>query len=97
MSEGTYPDLYKIAKITPLYKAKDKRLFVNYRPVSVLPSVSKVLERLMYNRMYGFFTDCDILVSNQYGFRSGHSTVLVVSELYGNIIKGLDKVNTHWW
>ena len=63
MSEGAYPGLYKIAKITPLYKAKDKYLFVNYRPVSVLISVSKVLERLMYNRMYDFFTDCEILVS----------------------------------
>ena len=50
LQEGLFPDELKIANVIPLYKCDDPKLFNNYRPVSVLPSVSKVFARIMYNR-----------------------------------------------
>ena len=48
---GVFPDELKIARVIPLFKSGDAMLFSNYRPVSVLPVFSKILERLMYNRL----------------------------------------------
>ena len=50
ISNGIVPDQMKIARVVPLFKADDQSLFTNYRPVSVLPSFSKFLERIIYNR-----------------------------------------------
>ena len=54
MEIGTVPDACKIAKVVPIYKAKDKELFTNYRPISLLPSVSKLLEKIIHKRVYYF-------------------------------------------
>ena len=51
---GIVPDEMKIARVIPLFKAGDHSLFANYRPVSVLPSFSKFLERVVYNRLLNF-------------------------------------------
>ena len=51
---GCFPDKLKVAKVIPLYKGDDKRLLNNYRPISVLPAFSKILERLMYKRLLDF-------------------------------------------
>lgn len=51
IEEGIVPDDLKIAKIIPVYKSDDKNTVSNYRPISVLPAFSKVLERLVYNRL----------------------------------------------
>ena len=48
---GTYPQQLKIAKATPIFKANDKELFSNYRPMSLLPSISKIFESIMYKRL----------------------------------------------
>ena len=54
MEIGTVPDACKIAKVVPIYKAKDKELFANYRPISLLPSISKLLEKIIHKRVYYF-------------------------------------------
>ena len=51
ISNGIVPDEMKIARVIPLYKSGDRELIVNYRPVSILPSFSKFLERVIYNRL----------------------------------------------
>ena len=51
LENGVFPDDLKIAKVTPIYKAGDNGDISNYRPISVLPCFSKILERLMYNRL----------------------------------------------
>ena len=66
---GIVPSKLKIAKVIPIYKTKYPALFSNYRPLSLLPVFSKVLERLMYNRLYNFLTEHNILSMNQFGFR----------------------------
>lgn len=57
----------------------------NYRPISILPSLSKILERIMYNRVYDFFTTNYLFNPDQYGFRKLHSTDLALSQLYDRI------------
>ena len=52
LEKGVFPDDLKIAKVTPIYKAGDSSDLSNYRPISVLPCFSMILERLMYNRLY---------------------------------------------
>ncbi len=56
LKEGLYPDSMKTAKVIPLYKSKDSTLSVNYRPVSLLPVISKVLEKVVHKRLYSFLT-----------------------------------------
>ena len=58
---GIVPDACKIAKVTPIYKSKDKESFTNYRPISLLPSLSKVLEKVVHKRVYHFMNKNKIL------------------------------------
>ena len=71
---GVFPDKMKIAKIIPLFKSGIKTEFNNYRPISLLPQLSKILEKLYNNRLSKFVTNSNILNSCQYGFREGFST-----------------------
>ena len=68
-SSGIFPDVLKIAKICPIHKNGDKDLFANYRPISILPSFSKIFEKAVYNRLLQFLDRNLTLVNNQYGFR----------------------------
>ena len=65
-------------------------LFCNYRPVSVLPVFSKILERLMYNRLISFINKHKLLFNFQFGFREGHSTNLALIYLVDKISNSLD-------
>ena len=58
---GVVPNELKLAKVLPLFKADSKVVFSNYRPVSILPVMSKILEKLMYNRLLSFLNKHDIL------------------------------------
>ena len=63
-----------IARVVPLFKAGDKSIFSNYRPISVLPSFSKIKENRVYNRLIDYLSKYKILSDNQFGFRKHHST-----------------------
>ena len=63
LQEGVFPDELKIANVIPLFKSDDPELFNNYRPVSLLCTVSKVFERIMYNRLLSFLDEYKILFS----------------------------------
>ena len=56
IEKGVFPDALKIARVTPLFKGGDPSNISNYRPISVLPRFSKILERIMYNRLYKYLT-----------------------------------------
>ena len=81
----------KIARITPIFEADDKLLMSNYRPVSVLPVFSKILERLMYNRLLHYLQVNDLLCSNQFGFREKHSTYMALARLMDSITNELEQ------
>ncbi len=67
---GIVPQKLKIAKIVPVYKNGDRSLPINYRPISLLPTFSKLLEKLMYERLMSFVNKFNFLSECQYGFRT---------------------------
>lgn len=90
LNSGLFPNYFKIAIIHPIHKAGDKKTPNNYRPISVLPTLSKILERLMNNRLTKFLDKYNILSQNQYGFISGRSTEGAVSSLTEYLVRQLD-------
>ena len=87
---GIFPAELKIARVIPLFKSEDPGCFSNYRPVSVLPLFSKILERLMYQRLLSFINKHNILYSFQFGFREMHSPNLALMVLVDRISKALE-------
>ena len=90
LSTGIVPDDLKIAKVVPIFKKDNPQVFGNYRPVSVLPCFSKLLERIVYNRTYDFLSKNDVLYCKQYGFRTNHSTYMAVLDFVNEINKAFD-------
>ena len=75
LDSGIVPDELKIAKVVPIYKAADNTILNNYRPISLLSAFSKVLEKIMFDKIMNFLNFKNILYKHQYGFRSKHSTI----------------------
>ena len=93
LGSGIFPDDMTIARVIPLYKAKKKDLFTNYRSVSLLPQFSKILEKIYYSRLDKFISNHDILSNSQYGFRQIMSTNLALLELVEELTLSIDKKN----
>ena len=91
MQEGIFPDNMKVAIIKPIYKGKSKTEIVNYRPVSLLPVISKVLEKVIQTRIMNFFLRNKVLSEGQYGFRKGRSTSDAILDFTGNILENMNK------
>ena len=68
MEEGLVPTDMKLAKVVPIFKSKDSKLFNNYRPISLLPSISKIMEKIMHRRLYHFLQLHNLLYTEQFGF-----------------------------
>ena len=85
--QGVFPKVLKIAVIKPLFKAKDPSFFNNYRPISLLSVFSKIIERLMYNRLLTFINKQKIFNKLQFGFRNNHSTFMALIE---NLVNALN-------
>lgn len=91
---GIFPDALKISKVKPIYKKGDESSLNNYRPISVLPTISKVIERVMYNQLYMYFNCNNLLCEQQYGFRPKHSTEYAAVKLVDRIINNMDNNKT---
>ena len=70
IAQGIFPDQMKIAEVVPLYKGKSTDELVNYRPISLLLTISKLLEKIIYKRLIKFIDKYKILYESQYGFHS---------------------------
>ena len=81
IKEGVFPDSYKIAEVIPLFKGGDKEDRSCYRPISLLPTISKILERVLAKRVIKFLTKFDILSDDQFGFRAKFSTEYVIMDI----------------
>eukprot|EP00732_Lithocolla_globosa_P001514 Lithocolla_globosa_v1_NODE_768_length_3315_cov_5.115644.p2 type:complete len:243 gc:universal NODE_768_length_3315_cov_5.115644:1438-710(-) len=81
----------KLARITAIHKAGDVNIPSNYRPISVLSTLSKILERLVHTRLTSFFQSNNIFSSKQYGFRQNMNTELALTNFYQNLINQLDQ------
>ena len=90
LMSGIFPDKVKLAKVIPLYKKRDPAIADNYCPISLLPTLSKVLEKNVYNQLFTYFSDKELFYPSQNGFRRGHSTELPATELIDLIIQKFD-------
>ena len=91
LKTGICPDQLKIAKVVPILKKGDKTTFNNYRPISLLPAISKVIEIIIFNQLSEYLENNKLLNSSQYGFRSGHSTDYAALELIDRLITQMDR------
>ena len=91
LSSGIVPEQMKVARVIPLFKSGTLTLFTNYRPVSVLPTFSKFLERIVYKPFDSFLNKYKILSCNQYGFRKNHSTAYALLQLYDKLSNAIDQ------
>ena len=77
LTTGIFPNDWKVARVTPSYKDDVKTNPNNCRPISVLPIVSKLIERIVFNQLYAFLMRHDLLADAQSGFRPYHSTLAI--------------------
>ena len=91
IEQGIFPDSLKIAKVTPIFKSGDKENVSNYRPIYILPVFSKVLERIMYNRVYNQLDSKDLLYEKQFGFQRNNSTEHAILQLKRDITDSFEK------
>ena len=92
-SSGIFPSLLKTAKVIPVHEKDSKLDFSNYHPISLLSNTETFLVRLMYNRIYKFFSNNNLIYSLQFGFKQKYSTVHALISLTENIRKNLDEGN----
>ena len=90
---GIFPGISKIGQITPIFKKGDPQLMQNYRPISTLPCLGKIFEKVIYTRLYKFCISKKIIYENQFGFRSHHSTTHAVNYSIDKIIHNIENKN----
>ena len=88
---GVFPDCFKIAEVIPLFKGGEKEDKNCYRPISLLPTISKIFERVLATRLISFFTKFNVLSKDQFGFRAKFSTEYAIADIYDKLINNLDK------
>ena len=94
LEQGVFPNALKITKIVPIHKGDSMFVMSNYRPISLLPIFSKILEKLMYTRVMEFILKYNILFENQFGFQKGMSTEFAINALVNNIVQCLENKQT---
>jgi hypothetical protein len=90
MESGVFPHLLKKTKVIPIYKAESKMLASNYRPISLLPILGKLFEKIIYSRLISFIKKYNVLYRRQYGFQKGMSTEYALIDIQENILKSLE-------
>ena len=80
INTGIFPTEWKIARVTPIFKKGKKNDLNNYRPISVIPTVAKIFEKIVYDQLFSYFNDKKLLAPCQSGFRSFHSTLTALTE-----------------
>ena len=89
-TSGVYPDNFKISKTIPIFKKGSRLETSNYRPISLLSNINKILEKLMHSRLYKFLETFNCIYELQFGFREKHSTNHALISITENIRKSLD-------
>lgn len=91
LSTGIFPNKLKKSTITPIYKAGDKQIVSNYRPITILPNFSKIFEKIIYIRIETFVQRHNILSQNQFGFQKKKSTNDAILSTVQTIIKAKEE------
>ena len=87
---GVFPDGWKRANVVPIHKKNDKQTISNYRPISLLPICSKIFERIIFNTLYKYLDENNLLTTNQSGFRSNDSCVHQLIKITHDIYQAFD-------
>ena len=93
LENGVFPKILKLGSITPIYKKGDPRQLDNYRPVSTLPIFGKILEKIIYNRLYDYLLAVNAIFDCQFGFRKMHSTYHAVNYSVNHILTNVESRN----
>ena len=88
---GKFPTILKIAKVIPIHKKGDKSECDNYRPISLISNISKLLEKLVHERLYSFLEKEKLLFEGQYGFRNKRSTTDALTDITERVRNACDK------
>ena len=88
---GEFPQEFRNADIIPVHKKNEKSDKTNYRPISILPNLSKIYEKLIYDQLYDYFDK--ILLPSQFGFRKGYSSQNCLLAMLENFKKFADDGN----
>lgn len=91
LCSGKVPAPLKLAKVIPVYKKNNKHLIENYRPISLLPIFSKIIERIVYKRLYNYLSENDLLIKEQFGFRPSFSTEAALLHTLEQIISSIER------
>ena len=78
---GKFPERLKIAKVIAIHKKDETNVFNNYRPISLLPVLSKIYEKVVFTQLYQYLTTHNLLFDSQHGFRENYSTETATIEL----------------
>ena len=94
LETGIFPDQWKEANVTPVHKKNDKQIISNYRPISLLPTLAKLFERIIFKNLYQYLNVNNLITKNQPGFRPGDSCtnqlLSLVHEIHENFDCGLE-------
>ena len=88
---GIFPDRLKFAEIKPLFKKGKIREVSIYQPISLLPSFSKIIEKIIHRRLYKYLTGNNLLAGEQFDFREKANTEIATQTFLNNILTSLDK------
>ena len=94
INTGVFPNKLKLAKVIPILKKDDPTYVTNYRPISLLPTISKVIDKIFATQLSDYFEENNLFAPNQYGFRMGHSTEHAALDLVDRIVTQMDKNET---
>ena len=87
---GVFPEQMKIAKVIPLFKKGDKLDPSNYRPISLLSTLSKILEKLIFKRTMNFLKNHNVFTNSQFGFLQKHSTIHALLNFVDKVTHAID-------
>ena len=90
ITEGIFPNCWKVANVVPIFKKGERSSVSNYRPVSLLSCCSKLFERIIFKHMYNFFLENNLLYKYQSGFLPNHSTVFQLVDIFHHICQAFD-------
>ena len=91
LQASLFPTSEKCGKITPAFKSGNPTLLDNYRPITVIPALSKVIEKIIYNQLSQYLESNGLLCPHQFGFRQGRSTQHAVTLLSEKVRQNIDK------
>uniref|UniRef100_A0A8C5MCA3 Reverse transcriptase domain-containing protein n=1 Tax=Leptobrachium leishanense TaxID=445787 RepID=A0A8C5MCA3_9ANUR len=93
LATGYIPKLWKTARVVPIHKSGDSTLVSNYRPISLLPVMSKILEKCVYTQLRDYYQYWNCLIPDQSGFRPNHSTTTALLKVCNDIQAGMEQGN----